>query len=76
MNFITGVNNTSDKLFTSVNNIGNKFIASVKDTTPTINPCHGFSVIASVVDTGDKFIGGDNNTGKQLSPVTTTLSIY
>jgi hypothetical protein len=32
-------------------------------TTPAINPCHGFSVIARVVDTGDKFIAGDNNVG-------------
>jgi hypothetical protein len=65
MNFITGVNNTSDKLFTSVNNIGNKFIASVKDTTPTINPCHGFSVIASTSDnhTVDILIAGDNDAG-------------
>jgi hypothetical protein len=31
--------------------------------TPAINPCHRFSVIAGVVDTGDKFIGGDNNAG-------------
>ncbi len=28
--------------------------------TPVINPCHGFSVIASCVDAGDKFIAGDN----------------
>jgi len=28
--------------------------------TPVINPCYGFSVIAGVVDTGDKFITGDN----------------
>jgi hypothetical protein len=26
--------------------------------TPAINPCHGFSVIAGVVDTGNKFIAG------------------
>jgi hypothetical protein len=43
-------------------------------------------VIAGVVDTGEKFITGDNdtansfgasdnNTGVQLSPVTTTLAI-
>ncbi len=38
---------TGDKLFTGVNDAGDKFIAGV------INPCHGFSVIASVVDTGD-----------------------
>jgi hypothetical protein len=31
--------------------------------TPAINPYHGFSVIAGVVDTGDKFIAGDNNVG-------------
>jgi hypothetical protein len=39
-------------------------------TTPANNPCHGFSVIAGVVDTGDKFL-----TGEQLSPVTTTKAI-
>ncbi len=33
-------------------------------TTPAINPCHEFSVIA-----------GDNDTGEQLSPVTTTPAI-
>jgi hypothetical protein len=41
-------------------------------TKPAINPCRRFSVIAGVIDTGDKFIAGDNNTGEQLSPVTTT----
>jgi hypothetical protein len=40
--------------------------------TPAINLYHGFSVIASVVDTGEQFITGDNDTGEQLSPVTTT----
>ncbi len=41
--------------------------------TPAISPCHGFSVIASVVDTGDKFIvdTGDQ-LSKNLSPVTRT----
>ena len=34
--------------------------------------CHGFSVIAGVVDTGDKFIV---DTGDQLSAVTTTPAI-
>ncbi len=48
---------------------------SAVSMTPAINPCHGFSVIASVVDTGDKFITGVNNTGKQLSLVTMTLAI-
>ena len=40
--------------------------------TPSISPCHGFSVIAGVVDTGDKFIV---DTGDQLSAVTTTPAI-
>ncbi len=50
-------------------------------TTPAIscykavNLCHKFSVIAGVVDTGDKFIAGDNDTGEQLSLVTTTPAI-
>jgi hypothetical protein len=39
--------------------------------TPAINPFHGFSVIAGVIDTGvidtgDKFIAGDNNTGDKF----------
>ena len=48
--FITSVNDTGDKLFTGVNDTGDKFIAGVND----INPCHGFSVIARVIDTGEK----------------------
>jgi hypothetical protein len=40
--------------------------------TPAKSPCHGFSVIAGVVDTGDKFIV---DTGDQLSAVTTTPAI-
>jgi hypothetical protein len=44
-------------------------------TTRAINPCHGFSVIAGVVDTGDKCIAGDNDTGEQLSRVTTKPAI-
>ncbi len=40
--------------------------------TPVIRPCHRFSVIAGVVDTGDNFIV---DTGDQLSAVTTTLAI-
>jgi hypothetical protein len=39
--FITGVNDSHDKLFPV-------------STTPAINPCHGFSVTASVVDTSEK----------------------
>ena len=41
-------------------------------TTPAISPFHRFSVIAGVVDTGDKFIV---DTGDQLSAVTTKLAI-
>jgi hypothetical protein len=58
---------------TSVNDTGKIFIAGVVDTL--INPCHGFSVIAGVIDTDDKFITGVNDTSEQLSPVTTTLAI-
>jgi hypothetical protein len=39
---------------------------SAVSTTPAISSCHGFSVIAGVVDTGDKFIV---DTGDQLSAV-------
>jgi hypothetical protein len=47
--FITGVNDTGDKVYcTSVS------------MTPAINSCHGFSVIAGVVETGDKFLIGVN----------------
>ncbi len=36
------------------------------------NPCHGFSVIAGINDTGgDKFL-----TGEKLSPVTTPVNYY
>ncbi len=57
-------------------------------TTLANNPCHGFSVIAGINDTGgdkfftgdnnigDKFIAGVNNTGEQLSPVTTPVNYY
>jgi hypothetical protein len=31
--------------------------------TPAIKPCHGFSVIGGVVDSGDKCIAGDNGAG-------------
>jgi hypothetical protein len=43
--------------------------------TLIIKPCHGFSVIESVVHTDDKFIAGVVNTSEQLSWVTTTLAI-
>ncbi len=42
---------------------------SMVSTTLAISPCHGFSVIAGAVDTGDKFIV---DIGDQLSAVTTT----
>jgi hypothetical protein len=59
--FITGVNDTGIKLFSGVNNTCKKF-----------SSCHGFSVIAGVVDTGDKFIV---DTGDKLSAVTMTPAI-
>ncbi len=44
-------------------------------TALAINPCPGFSVIVSVVDTSDKFIVGDNDNAVQLSSVTKTPAI-
>jgi hypothetical protein len=47
-------------------------------TTPgtnLINPCYGFSVIAGVVDTGDKFIACTTTLAINLLPVTTMLVI-
>jgi hypothetical protein len=35
--------------------------------TPVINPCNGFSVIASVTDTGDKFISIFVDTDEKLT---------
>jgi len=52
-----------------VNDTGDKFM------TPASNPCHGFSVIASVVDISNKFLTGVNDISEQLSPVTTTPAI-
>jgi hypothetical protein len=40
--FITGVNDTSDKLFTSVNDTGDKFIAGDKCMTQASNPVTDF----------------------------------
>jgi hypothetical protein len=48
---------------------------SAVSTTPKINPCHRFSVIAGVVDTSDKFIASDKDMGEQLSAVSLTLVI-
>ncbi len=50
-------------------------VLSPVSTTPAINPCHAFSVIAGVVVTGVKFIAGDNDTREQFSLVTTTPEI-
>jgi hypothetical protein len=43
--------------------------------TPPVNPFHRFSVIAGVIDTGDKFITSVVDNGDQLSAVTTKLAI-
>jgi hypothetical protein len=45
---------------------------SCSAVSTAISPSHGFSVIAGVVDTGDKFIV---DIGDQLSSVTTTPAI-
>jgi hypothetical protein len=58
--FITGVNVTGNKLFSGVND------TLPVSLTPAINLCHGFSVIARVVDTGEQFITGDNDTGNNF----------
>jgi hypothetical protein len=50
----------------------NEFLPPVS-TTPAINPCHGISVIAGVVDTGNTFLAGDN--GKNFSSVSLTPAI-
>ncbi|MFO0001889.1 MAG: hypothetical protein ACK559_12240, partial [bacterium] len=34
--------------------------------TPAINLCHGFSMFAGVVNTGEQFITGDNDTGNNF----------
>jgi hypothetical protein len=44
-------------------------------TLPANNPCHGFSVIAGVVDTGDKFFTSVSNTGEQLLSLTPVNSL-
>jgi hypothetical protein len=59
--FITGVNDTGYKLFSGP--AKNLLPVSL---TPAINLCHGFSVIAGVVDTGEQFITGDNDTGNNF----------
>ena len=38
-----------------------------KNLSPvSTNLCHGFSLIAGVVDTGEQFITGDNDTGNNF----------
>ncbi len=69
--FITGVNNTSDKLFSSVNDTGEKVIAVVIDTGDyslsrifSDHRCcwYGEQFITGVNDTNN-FVAGDNTTG-------------
>jgi hypothetical protein len=66
--FITGFVDTGEQLspVTTTPAISCSPVA----TTPAIKLCHVFPVIASVVDTGNKFITG------VTMPVTTTLAIY
>jgi hypothetical protein len=82
--FITGVNDTGNKLFSGVNDTGENLLPV--SLAPAIILCHGFSVIAGVVDTGEQFItgdsdtgnnfvAGDNDTGDQLSPVINLLPV-
>ncbi len=56
---IAGVVDTDDKLFRGVNDTGApaENVSSVL-LAMAINPCHRFSVIAGVIDTGDRFITG------------------
>jgi hypothetical protein len=71
--FISGVNDTGDKLFGGVKTpLTNLLVVSL---TPAINLCHGFSLIVGVVDTCDKFTTGVVDTAEKLSPVTTALTI-
>ncbi len=53
---------------TGVNDAGDKFITGVFDN----NPCHGFSVIAGVVDTAINFSPVTTTPTINLLPVTTT----
>ncbi len=57
--FISGVNDTADKLFGVANDTADKFITSVNDTGDL--SCQGFSVIGGVVDIGDKLTPLNNN---------------
>ncbi len=54
--FITSVNCSAVSMTPAKN-------LSLVSFTPANNLCHRFSVIAGVVDTGEQFIAGDNNTG-------------
>jgi hypothetical protein len=62
--FISGVNDTGDKLFDDVNYTLTNL--SPVSNTPVINLCHEFSIISGVVDTGDKFITSVVDTTEQL----------
>jgi hypothetical protein len=67
--FISGVNDTSDKLFGGVNDTATTPLtsSSAVSLTLAINLCHGFSLISGVVGTAD--------TVKNFSPVSTTPPI-
>jgi hypothetical protein len=60
--FITGVNDTGNKLFSGVTDTGKNLLP----LTPAINLGHGFSVIPGVIDTGEQFFTGDNDTGNNF----------
>jgi hypothetical protein len=85
--FSTNINETDDKLFTGVDDTRENLL--LVSNKPAMKLCHGFSVIVSVVDIGDKFItdvivhGEQSSTGDKkktlainLSPVTMTLVKY
>ncbi len=60
--FITGVNDTGDKLFSGVINTGENFIANVIDFQwSLVSLIPAISIIAGDNDTGDKFIADDKN---------------
>ncbi len=44
--------------------------------TPVNNPCHGFLLIAGVVDTGDKFLTCDNDTYDKFIVTTTPVNNF
>jgi hypothetical protein len=65
--FISGVNDTGNKMFGGVNDTADKFMSS--SWIFFDRRCAG------VVDTGDKFFTGVVDTAEKFSPVTTTPMI-